>query len=189
LTVLALIVIVGLLWPKTYRSTVTLEFHLLGSRGSLGSSVPDHYDAWRRNTLSHDYLQSVLERFQLFPKLPISQRIQRTEHAVEFAPTRSRDSFAIEVGFEYGNPAIAQKVTADIVDQVLRSNQSYNDKHFPQVRCPSMAVCDFSGFELMDAPPLPRSPEWPNMLTFFSLGCGLGLVAGIVSFVRHAERR
>jgi hypothetical protein len=131
----------------------------------------------------------LLEKYQLFPELPPSQRIQRTERAIEFAPTTSRNRFAIEVGFECGNPRLAQEVARDLAGQLLMSNYTYNRQHFPQIRfCLPSAVCDYSGFELLDVPRIPQSPAWPNVLAVFSLGCCLGLVAGTVSWLWDSRR-
>ena len=186
LTVGILCLATGLLWPKRYSSTAILRFAPFGFPAYGNPQVPPHFDAWRKNALTLNFLESLRDRYSLFSGLPSSQRDARVRQSIRFELKASKGPigeprYVVEISFTADTPRTAQQVVRDLVGQTLESNYAYNYAHFPHCvhQCRGDCNCA-SRFEIRDVPSIPSTPDAPNMKHFLELGSGLALAVVVV---------
>src|SRR5271168_741018 len=102
LTIAIVFLLTGLAWPKRYSSNAYLEFFPIYDGASFPPVRP-HFETWRRNALTREFLESLLDRYRLFPGQPAERRIERIQQAVVFSFTVRegllRQRYGIQVGF------------------------------------------------------------------------------------------
>ncbi|MFP4269676.1 MAG: GumC family protein [Alphaproteobacteria bacterium] len=124
----------ALTWPPVYRSTamVLIEEAEIPDRlvdVSFDSYVDRRLESITRQVMVTDNLVDIIERFNLYPEMraeepltAVAGRMRGDVGIRRIAAERGEATVAFEVYFDYEDPAIARRVTDEVVSLYLNEN-------------------------------------------------------------------
>jgi uncharacterized protein involved in exopolysaccharide biosynthesis len=124
----------ALTWPPVYRATALVLIEEAEIPDSLVDVSFDTYvdrrlESITRRVMVTENLIDIIERFNLYPEmradepLTVVARRMRGDVAIRrIAAERDEATVAFEVHFDYGDPAMAQRVAQEIVSLYLNEN-------------------------------------------------------------------
>jgi hypothetical protein len=131
-----------------------------------------------RNAFSREFLTSVIQEQNLYSgertHMPLNQVIDKMQRNIHLHPmpidsSGKQDAFNFVVQFDYSDPHVAQKVTAELVSRVIEANfdAAIHSHTHSTLRVP-------------DYPSLPLTPAGLNRAELVAVGLFVGLAGGLI---------
>jgi len=127
-----------------------------------------------RNAFSREFLSSLIHEQNLYSgertHMPLNQVIDKMQRNIHLHPvpvdsSGKQDSFNFVVQFDYSDPHVAQKVTAELVSRVMVAN---------------LDAATHSTLRVPDYPSLPLTPAGLNRTELVAGGLLVGLAGGLI---------
>jgi hypothetical protein len=137
-----------------------------------------------RTVLARSTLTAIIQKYGLYSakqaKMPLENVVTEMKNSIRMSPAvaigpapRRQTVSAFEIQFIYKDPAVAQRVTEDLVSSFMEYGLE-NALRTGQTDYRPLTL------ELLDAPSLPTVPSSPKLLALAIAGLAAGLVVGFL---------
>ena len=143
-----------------------------------GRATAQHVDAMRSKVLSRASLLTIIAGENLYPreraKTTLEDTVDQMRRDVQFWPVSEHGGYSVafELSFRYPDPYKAQRVTRQLISQMVDANilvmMEAKGEHSAQV-------------EVLDPASLPRQAILPNRPVMIVVGLTAGLLLGLAA--------
>ena len=122
-----------------------------------------------RQAFTPERLQSLIDKHHLYAAASVPTQsgdaIARMRHDIRVSPMKESNGKALEVSFQYSNPAVAQQVTADLIDTIFKEHVISKSR---------------GTFSVVDPAGKSEDPVFPNRKIIACIGFAGGALIGLV---------